>query len=286
MDGQLISVPLHRHNVSLDYFHLELEAEYALTERWGLVGRVPADIKRQAVSLSEIAPATEAEREAMVRNMNLHHRAETYSGLSDLMLLVANRRYGLFREGDALKVGLGLSLPTGRTEPNPYELGAAGIQHRHIQFGTGTLDPLLELNYWIPLSGSASAGVFSLARLPVAENKKTYQGPREISSGLNVGYRLKGRVSLHWNLTHYYQGYARWDGARDENSGLQAFSAMVGATLRLSEHAAVGADLRYPVWQRTLFPGSDVFEQGPTAMLRVAQTYPPGGQPRRAGPGR
>lgn len=273
-------VPLHRHNVSLDYFHFELEAQYTFSDAWDVIGRIPADVKRQEVSLDQVETATDAEREAMVRNMNLHHRAQAYSDLSDLMLLVATRRHGRFREGDALRAGLGVSLPTGRTEPNPYRLGAAGIEHLHIQFGNGTFDPLAEVNYWMPLGRSVSVAAFSLARLPVYQNQNTYRGPREISSGLSLGYRPSGRLLLHWNFTHYYQGYARWDGARDENSGLQAWSGMVGATLRLSESAALGADLRYPFWQRTLFADSDVFEQGPTLMLRVSQAYPRGGQVR------
>ena len=181
-----------------------------MAERWDLVGRVPFDLKRQRASLSPVAPATESEREAMLRNMNLHHRNETYSGLSDLMILVANRRYDLLRPGDAFKVGFGVTLPTGRTEPNPYQLSAAGREHLHIQFGTGTVDPLLELNYRLPAGSVASVGAYVLARIPLYENDKAYRGPRELTSGLDVGYRVGSRAHLHGNLSYYRQGYAEW----------------------------------------------------------------------------
>jgi hypothetical protein len=39
----------------------------------------------------------------------------------------------------------GVTVPLGRTEPNPFTLGDLGLPHEHIQFGTGTWDPVVGL---------------------------------------------------------------------------------------------------------------------------------------------
>ncbi len=127
--------------------------------------RVPYDIKDQEASVGFIEPALEEEKKAMLRNGNIHHRTETYRGLSDLMLLATYDKQALFRAGDSLKISAGTTLPTGKTEENPFELGDKGREHLHIQFGTGTFDPLLEANYGIPLARKFRLGGWPSLRL-------------------------------------------------------------------------------------------------------------------------
>ena len=107
------------------------------------------------------------------------------------MVLVTHRKQGVFREGDSLSLSLGTTLPTGKTEEDPFELGDSGLKHLHIQFGTGTFDPLLELNYSMPVAGKLGLGAYALGRFPAYENSKTYQGPMEITSGVLCVFRTK-----------------------------------------------------------------------------------------------
>ncbi len=186
------------------------------------------------------------------------------------MLLGNHHRRGLFREGDSLKISAGATLPLGKTEEDPFRLGNKGLQHLHIQFGTGTFDPLLEANYHIPLSQHLSFGFYGLGRFPLYENRKTYQGPLEITSGLMLGYRLNSRISLHLNGTAYYQKFAYWKGEKDINSGLFSTSGMVGVAVKAGEETMLGFDLRLPFSQRTFSVG-DAFEQGPTLLFRISQ---------------
>ncbi len=269
-NGQIITVPLHNHEVSLDYLRLEAELEYAFRDSWVLVFRAPYDIKNQKAGVEFIEPATSEEKEAMLSNMNIHHRTEIYRGLSDLMLLASHNRRDLFREGDFLKISLGTTLPTGRTEENPFELGGHGLKHLHIQFGTGTFDPLLELSYRMPLKRQFSLGVYALSRLPFYENGKTYQGPAEITPGLILGYRLNSRISFHLNPTAHYQNFAYWEGQRDINSGLVATSVVLGMAIKAREDMTLAFDVRYPLSQRTLSEG-DTFKQGPTFLFRISR---------------
>ena len=71
--GNEITVPLHRHDVSLDFTRIELEAEYTFKKNWSALLRVPYEIKEQEASIDLVTPATLAEQQAMDRRMNLHH---------------------------------------------------------------------------------------------------------------------------------------------------------------------------------------------------------------------
>lgn len=263
--GALVNVPLYRHEVSLDYTRVELELQYTLPRSWDLLLRVPWERKDQSASVALVDPATPEQHAAMLRNMNIHHRSESYDGLGDLMLLGRRRWNGLRRDGDALALSFGLTVPTGRTEENPYALGAEGIPHLHIQFGSGTVDPLLEAMYLTRLTGGISTGAYVAARYPLYENNRTFQAPPEVSGGASLSYGLTNRVTVRAEAGTYYQGYGRWDGLRDENTGLVATSAGAGASYRTNA-GTLNADLRIPLSQRTLSEG-DAFEQGPTVIF-------------------
>ncbi len=271
--GSLITVPTHRHQVSLDYVRIELGAQYAVNRNWALWFRLPYEIKDQKVNLELVDPATAAEQQAMLRNMNLHHRDGTYAGLSDLMLLAAYRKPDLFVKGDSFKLAFGASLPTGATEEDPFKLGAAGQEHLHIQFGTGTLDPLLELYYNVPISESVSLDTYATGRFPIYENSKTYRGSIEITSGLGIRYKPTEWLSLHSKFSMFYQNFAHWDGSIDENSGLISTLALIGASVRPWERTILSLDIMYPIFQETLLDEGDAFEMGPTFRLGVTRSF-------------
>lgn len=272
LGGNEITVPLHKHDVSLDYTRIELEAEYTLRKDLSVLLRIPFEIKDQNAKIVLVDPAGQSFKDEMQWHMDLHHRSEKYTGVSDLMLLAAYRKSNLIRADDSLKIGFGTSLPTGATEDDPFKAGAAGNQHLHIQFGTGTFDPLLEFNYNVPLPRRFSVGGYASGRFPLYENSKNYRGPLEVTTGLYGGYSLTDRLNLHTNLLFYYQGFAHWDGVRDMNSGLVATSGMLGATATIWEKTRLGLDIRLPFTQRTLGDG-DAFEQGLTFLFRVSQSF-------------
>lgn len=265
-----IAVPVHRHEVSLDYTRIELELQYTVTANWDLIARIPWEQKAQTSSVVTVAPITEREHEAMQRNMNLHHRSETYEGVSDLMFL-AQRRVSR-TEDELLTLGLGLTAPTGRTEENPFRLGEAGVEHLHIQFGTGTVDPLLEAGYRRRIGQRVTAGGYLAARLPLYENDRGFQGPPEVTAVVTASHRLLEIVSVRGELGAFYQDFAYWDGVRDENTGLVSTVAGIGTSIVLRK-LMIGVDLRFPISQRTLTEG-DAFEQGPTILINLSGVAP------------
>lgn len=264
-NGATTAVPLYRHEVSLDYARVELELQYALSESWALALRVPWERKTQHASIAAVEPATTSEVAEMQRNSDIHHRDGTFQGIGDLMLL-GRRHWGNFR------IAAGFSVPTGKTVEDPYLLGEQGREHLHIQFGSGTFDPLLEASYARPLNDRFTAGGYLATRLPFYENRRTFQAPPEASAGVSLSHRTTENLRLRVEAGADAQGYGRWNGVRDPNTGLIATSVGAGATVRLRS-LTVSADVRHPLSQRTLEEG-DAFSQGPTFAVTVAAPLP------------
>src|SRR5690606_23026436 len=94
--------------------------------------------------------------------LSIHHRDETLAGLADPWLLA---RADVELAGTALGARLGASLPVGRTEPNPFALGAMGQAHQHVQFGAGTVAPVAIVSAVRPLGARWSASAYGQAQL-------------------------------------------------------------------------------------------------------------------------
>jgi hypothetical protein len=266
-DGSEVAVPNYRHEVSLDYLRLELGLQYTVTSDWDLIARIPWEQKQQTAGIGLVDPATPAEQEAMQRNIDIHHRSITVRGISDLMFLGRRRWSSAWREGDTLSISAGVSAPTGRTVENPYRLGDQGIQHLHIQFGTGTVVTLMEASYSTPIGGRFSAGTYLAGRFPFYENRRSFRAPPDVTAGAHLAYKATDRLQLRAEGAFYAQGYGYWDGERDENTGLAGTSITGGATYQFGI-VSVSADVRYPISQRTLTEG-DAFTQGPTVVLSI-----------------
>ena len=272
--GQVVSVPLYRHEVSLDFVRTELGIEYTFLDDWDVWLRVPYEVKAQNVSLRRVEPAALDQVLAQKRHTDTHHRTETYTGLSDLMLLVGHRLGDLLVEGDALTAAVGFTIPAGQTERNPFEAGDRGVEHLHIQFGTGTVDPLLELYYHLPLPADLALGVSATGRFPLYENPKTYRAPVEVTGNIRLGYALTSWLDIAADFTTFWQSFGYWDGHRDKNSGLLSILAAVGITVRPGAGLAINLGVRYPLYQRTLSKDGDTFEQGPSFLFSVSWLFP------------
>ena len=269
----MITVPAHRHDVQLDFVRYEFMAAHRLGERHDAWLRIPYDVKKRTASIELVDPATPAEIAAMNRNLAIHHPTETLENFSDASLLVARKTKDAWRDGDLVIVAFGTSLPIGKTEKNPYALGDAGLPHEHIQFGTGTFDPLLELYYVAPVSEHVSVSANAIGRFPLYENGKHYQGPIEVSSGLNVSTAVTERIGLLVGWSGFYQGYAHWEGERDDNSGIVSHAVVGGASYAIADGVVLRLAARVPTSQNTLSSDGDVFEQGTVVQLGMSYSF-------------
>jgi hypothetical protein len=160
---------------------------------------------------------------------SIHHRDETIAGVGDFVL---GGRIGLVLPEDVprwtLALRTGLSLPTGRTEPNPFALGAQGKDHQHMFFGTGTFDPVIGLDTNVAFDRWSLVG-WAVARTPLYANPYGYRGTRVVVAGLGAqsGFGLQ-RLSFLLQPEVYFETPARWEGQHDLNSGRTSLVATAG----------------------------------------------------------
>ncbi len=267
--GQVTNVPLHHHKVSLDFTRVELQAEYSFAPNWTLWLQVPVDFKQQVASVEFTEPVDETQREEIIRNRDIHHRNENYSGISDISLLISRRYTGLLGTRDRLDVALGTTIPTGKTEENPLTAGDNGEKHLHIQFGTGTLNPKLELHYASRLSAKWFVTFYTINKWALAENSLGYKAPNESTNGFSLGYDLSRIFSVRGSVVSFYQSVAKWDGNKDPNSGIVAYNGNIGLSA-LIRKTMISGIYRIPIQQRALESQGDTFTFGPTIVFSIS----------------
>lgn len=268
--GNSVPAPLHEHAVTMNVLRTVLDLERRLAPDLALRLRLPFEARDRRAAVRPLAPATEEERANMQRGLDLHHPDETLTGLRDAELLAAVSWSDALRPSDLFEAAYGLSLPSGATEPNPYRTDGAGnvIPHEHVQFGSGSFDPLLRLTWTTPLAPAWSHTLHAAARWPLYENRHDFRAPREISlyadaaRELEHGWRLRAIALAQWS------GKAEWNGSKDPNTGWLAAYAGVGAERRGAEWS-LAAQLLLPLAQDVLGDGGETFDLGPVVTLTL-----------------
>ncbi len=147
---------------------------------------------------------------------SIHHRDETLVGIGDVRLVTRYRVTAPTSEF-IFDVRAGVSLPTGNTEPNPFELGRAGQPHQHIFFGTGTFNPLGGLSAILP-AGPVVLDADVSATGALYSNEHGYRAPTLINGRVGVSMSA-GQWSGDLSLGYLREFPADWGGQDAENSG-------------------------------------------------------------------
>ena len=179
---------------------------------------------------------------------------------------------------------IGTTIPFGKTEEDPWKLGDAGFEHLHIQFGTGTFNPVADLHYSLPLYKGLGVNASVRGKFPFYENSKTYRGSRELTYTAGLSYRFSDWLSLQAGYLGFYQAYAYWAGEQDINTGLRFSMASVGASIATPYNVPLSLMLMLPLSQETLYDDtssllggayeeSDAFEFGPLVSLTVLYAF-------------
>ena len=191
------------HHVNLFVNELSLDAAYGVAPWLAVEARLGLRIVKITPVYSELDGTPKS-----VPN-EIHHHDETLVGPTDPWLVL--------RAGGALgKLGtaarLGVSLPVGSTEPDPYILASEGKSHEHVQFGTGALVPIVGggLSYSIaPVDLSLSG----LAFFSLYENSKGFRAPSRWLASTRATLPLAAgawRPYVAADLTH--EGREVWHG--------------------------------------------------------------------------
>ncbi len=273
--GEVVAVPAHRHRVLLNFTRAELYAEYAVTDSWAAFAYMPYEIKAQGVSVPTIASATPEERAAQLRNVRIHHRDETYRGLADIRLLLGRRFYSVVRKGDALTLRFGPTVPIGKTENNPYLAAAASKAHQHIQFGSGTIDPLAEASFFLPLVWNLALNAELLGKWGVYRNTKGFRRAPELIQRLSLVYEPITWLALSGGLVGIAQGQASWKKTgRDINTGIFAVTYALGAYITLG-HWSVGFSAGDLLYQTIFDKNGDAWKQNLSITANIAWQQQP-----------
>ncbi len=140
----------------------------------------------------------------------IHHHEETVGGVTDPWLLA---RFAAAARNFISVARLGLSLPVGKTVPDPYALGREGRWHEHLQNGTGTFVPIVGLGLAFTIApvtiGLGGTGFFSSY-----ESAQHYRAPARfyVSHRVSVGL-LKGALTPFGEATLAHEGEEYWHGA-------------------------------------------------------------------------
>jgi len=147
---------------------------------------------------------------------DVRHRNETLTGISDARVFA---HWGGAIGSWSYGARAGVSVPLGKTEPNPFELGRLGLPHEHIQFGTGTWIPILYTGIAHSL-GHAQVELTGLARLSLYENSHGYRPGNLYNASLIASHALTGRWGGYIGLNLAREEAERWSDRLEEEGNL------------------------------------------------------------------
>ena len=270
---EFVEVPTHRHDVEMDLRRVSLSFMKSIDDDWDIGLTVPYFWKSQEAKVSFIEPANPIEMEYAERAGFIHHRTENYHGFGDLELMAGFKKRDFLKEGSIMRIGMGLALPTGRTEDDPWLLGDLGQKHLHIQFGNGTIDPLINFYYGFQISEKIGLGFYSRARLPFYHNSKSYRGAPEFAFSPMVNFTISEKLSASAGLSAEYFGYSDWKlTGRDPNSGFLHSSLSFNISYAMREDLDLGFGVTKPFHQSFYGDGED-FKVAPSFTFSLRRSF-------------
>lgn len=248
-----VSTVVHDQTIRLG--ELRIAAELGVADDVGIALSVPLRLVDTSIHYLDASG-----REVDIVADGIHHRNETLVGLVDPWVL-AHWHEQLGRFG--LELRAGVSVPLGKTEEDPFALGDAGLPHQHIQFGTGTFNPVVGVEVDRDL-GPLAVRATAITQQVMVENGKGYRAGDRYSGGLGIvsplgtrrwrfelGGEVQGETAEEWNgVSHTDDGNrGRVDvlasaGAEHVIGG--GFTGYLGVKVPVYTHV-VGGQLEYPI---------------------------------------
>ncbi len=231
----------HTHALDFALIDLDLVGVVGLSERLGVEVGLPLRLNRgRAVFVG-------ADGGALPQFESIHHRNETLMGAGDLSL---GARVAVLRpqgaQGWLLDISAGLSLPTGNTQPNPFDLGRQGEPHQHVFFGTGTIDPRLSAQAVYAAETFRLSGWMS-GSTALVDNSHGFRASSRVAGGLGGQSSLGlDRFNFSAAAEAQHETPATWEGERAENSGRTDLFASFAAFWDASERWKVFSSFKLP----------------------------------------
>jgi len=241
--------PLYLHDQDIYPTELRAVFELGLSASWGVEAQLPI-----RVVATRIQFATPSGAPYVPLDPDVHHRNETLAGIADPWLL---GRYGTMLGGALVTLRAGLTLPLGRTEENPFALGDMGIRHQHIQFGTGTFDPVAAADISKGF-GKLQLAAYTQGQVSLYENRYGFRAPVRGYAGVQLGTRLVGKLNAAIGPDVLYEGPERWDGVIRQDGSLGRTEVLIGTAVSQNfGENMITLLVRVPVY-RHIVQGSEV----------------------------
>lgn len=248
----------HQHRARLALFRSDLSVAYGWSEKILVSARLPYEVKDQRISYRTL------EGEPFDPPYgDIHHRTERLDGLGDGELGVS------ISPAPDWVLGAGVTLPFGRTEPDPIELGRRGLKHEHIQFGSGTVDPKLSVQWSRPLGKFRLAASVD-ARIPLYENRHGFRPPASVRWSAGPGLAL-GTTGLAAQLAGQYQSVGKWNGEVDEGTGFHNGGVFLRGSFLLAKGWRVTPGIYREVYSESL--SDESFRQGTTYSISIIRFF-------------
>lgn len=214
-------IPDYVHDQSITWGRATLGATVSLGKGWQVGATLPGDVRILRIRYEDLEGDPYDPPYP-----NIHHRDETLAGPVDGA--VEGRWFG---RSEAISYGgaLGVTLPLGRTEADPYALTEEGLPHQHQQLGSGVFQPTFAAQIY---SGGDRWGGFGRldGRLGLYANSKGYQPPMVASLTGGPLYKLSPTVQLVGTAQLQAESAERWSG--DPYGGRLALLAGLGAMVQ------------------------------------------------------
>lgn len=236
--------PPQLHDQKFYVSELRPTAEYGLTENFGVELQLPLRLSRTTVVYRRLSGELyEPDFE------NIHHRVETLAGFGDPWLsLRTGWKLGRFTLGGRL----GGSLPLGRTEVNPFALGREGRAHQHIQFGTGTFNPVAAVDSSVTL-GEVELRAYAQTQLALYANRYGYRAGNRYGAGAVGGMRVVGELRLSLGVDVVTEQPERWDGVVEQDGNLGRTDVLAGLSASMPiGRVVVTLGAKVPVYQQII----------------------------------
>jgi hypothetical protein len=223
---------------------LRASIEHGLTDALGVELQLPLRLTRTTIQFRRLDGTP-----VSLDYENIHHRNETLFGPGDPWVL---GRYAFSLGEVRLAARAGFTVPLGSTEEDPFALGDAGQPHQHIQFGSGTVQPLLALEAGREWE-AWGARVWGQAQLSVAENSHGFRAGHRFGAGLAGVLKVADSLRLSAGADVAHEQPERWDGVVQQDGNLGRTDVLVGGGLHWAvKDVRLGLTLQVPVYSHII----------------------------------
>ena len=177
---------------------------------------------------------------------NIHHRNETLFGFADPWLLGR----ATWSVDTFIVTGRGgVGLPLGSTEEDPFARGRAGLPHQHIQFGTGTVYPVLAVDAGLRLS-KVTLSAYAQTLLFLTDNKYGYQAGNRYGGGISGDTEVVPRLRAGIGADILNEQPERWGGVVQQDGNVGRTDVLAGGMVSYAFGTVVASlAVKVPVYQ-------------------------------------